>query len=382
VVAEVALAIVLLVGAGLLVRTLSNLVRVNLGFQPAGTVTMGLFLGVRPPEARIAVVDQILDGVEGLPGVRAAGTIQFLPLRGMTCGTGFWREEHAASQDPARTLPTNCALVSRGYFAAMGIPVLDGRPFDRRDRLTSPRVVVVNQSFAKRYFPGGRALGTRVLVQGSNQALAEIIGVVGDVHHDGLTSEPAPTVFLLHAQTPGYITNLVVRTSGDPLAYATAIRRAIHDADPTQAVSNVRTIDEDVAGVLARPRLYAVLVACFAVLAVTLAAIGIYGLIAYIVTQRTHEIGIRVALGATRAQVFLDLLAHGGRLVAAGLVLGLTAALGLRATVSSLVFGLTTGDPLTYLLAALVFAAVALTAVMIPAYRATRLAPLRALRCE
>ena len=253
VVAEVALAIILLVGAGLLLRTLSSLARVNLGFQPAETVTMGLFLGVRPPETRSAVIDQILDRVEDVPGVKAAGTIQFLPLRGMTCGTGFWPEEQAAGRDPSRTLPTQCALVSRGYFAAMGIPVLAGRPFDRRDRIASPRVLVVNQSFAKRYFADGRVLGRRILVQSSNQALAEIIGVVGDVRHDGLTSDPAPMVFLLHSQTPGYITNLVVRTGGDPIAHAPAIRRAIHEVDPTQAVSGIGTLEQDVAKVLARP---------------------------------------------------------------------------------------------------------------------------------
>jgi putative ABC transport system permease protein len=381
-VTEVALALVLLVGAGLLLRTFSNLVRVDLGFQPAETITMGLFLGMRPPEARISVIDQILDRVESLPGVKAAGTIQFLPLRGMTCGTGFWLEQHAAGRDPARAQSTECALVSRGYFAAMGIPVLDGRSFDRRDRISSPRVVVVNQSFAKRYFPVGPAIGRRVLVQGSNQALAEIVGVVGDVRHEGLTSEPAPTVFLLHAQTPGYITNLVVRTNGDALAHATAIRRAIHDVDATQAVSSVRTIDQDVADMLARPRLYALLVTCFAMIALALATIGIYGLIAYLVTQRTHEIGIRVALGATREKIFLDLLGYGARLVAAGLIVGLTATVGLRELASNLVFGVTTGDPLTYVLAALAFAGVAVVAVMIPAHGATQVEPMNALRCE
>jgi putative ABC transport system permease protein len=198
VVTEVALAVLLLVGAGLLLRTLSSLARVNLGFQSAETLTMGLFLGLRPPETRSAIIDQILERVEGVPGVKAAGTIQFLPLRGMTCGTGFWLEEHAAGRDPSRTLPTQCALVSRGYFAAMGIPVLEGRPADRRDRMASPRVLVVNQSFAKRYFADGRVLGRHILVHGSNQALAEIIGVVGDVRHAALTSDPAPTVFLLH----------------------------------------------------------------------------------------------------------------------------------------------------------------------------------------
>src|SRR5712691_1456967 len=382
VVTEVALAVVLLVGAGLLLRTLSSLARVNLGFQPAETLTMGLFLGVRPPEARSAVIDQILDRIEEVPSVRAAGTIQFLPLRGMTCGTGFWLEEQAASRDPSRTLPTECALVSRGYFAAMGIPVLAGRPFDRRDRIPSPRVVIVSESFAKRYFRDGRVLGRRILVQSSNQALAEIIGVIGDVRHNGLTSDPAPTVYLLHAQTPGYIANLVVRTSGDPVAQATALRRAVHEVDPTQALSGVGTIEQDVAKVLARPRLQAALVTCFAVIAVVLAVIGVYGLIAYVVTLRTHEIGIRLALGATREKVFFELFGQGAQLVFAGLIVGVAGAVALRKIASTFIFGVTTGDPLTYLFAALTFSAVALAAVIIPARRASRIDPTSALRFE
>jgi len=382
VVTEVALAVVLLIGAGLLVRTFSTLSRVDLGFQPDGTVTMGMFLGVRPPEARIAALDRILDRVEQVPGVKAAGTIQFLPLRSAACGTGFWFEEHAAAGDPARTQPTECSLISRGYFAAMGIPVLQGRPFDRRDTPGSPRVLVVNQSFARRYFPDGRVLGRRILVQSSNQAVAEIVGVVGDVHHNGLTLDPVPTVFLLHAQTPGYITNLVVRTSGDPMTHAAAIRRAIHEADPAQAVSAVGTLEEDVAKVLAGPRLQAALVASFAGISLVLAVVGVYGLIAYVVAQRTQEIGIRLALGATSQRIFGALFAEGAWLVVGGLVVGVGAAVLLRGLVATLVFGVTPGDPLTYSIAASAFLAVALIGVAIPARRGSRVEPVSALRCE
>lgn len=279
-------------------------------------------------------------------------------------------------------LSTECALVSRGYFSAMRIPVLEGRPFDRRDRLASPRVVVVNQTFAKRYFRDGRAVGRRVFVQGSNQALAEIVGIVGDVRHNGLTSQPAPTVFLLHAQTPGYITNLVVRTAGDPFAYVSAIRRAVYEADPTQALSSARTLEQDVASVLARPRLYALLVACFAIVAVTLAAIGVYGLIAYVVTQRTREIGIRVALGASRLKVFLQVARQGTGLVVTGIVVGVITAAIVREPAADLLFGVGPGDPMTYLLAASTLAGIAVAAVMIPARRATRVDPIHALRCE
>jgi predicted permease len=381
VVTEVALAVVLLIGAGLLLRTFSTLSRVDLGFQPDGTVTMGMFLGVRPPEARIAALDRILDRVEQVPGVKAAGTIQFLPLRGAACGTGFWYRDAAAS-DPARTQPTECSLISRGYLAAMGIPLLQGRSFDRRDTAASPRVLVVNQSFASRYFPDGRVLGRRILVQSSNQAVAEIVGVVGDVHHNGLTLDPVPTVFLLHAQTPGYITNLVVRTAGDPMTHAAAIRRAIHEADPTQAVSAVGTLEEDVAKVLARPRLQATLVASFAAIALVLAVVGVYGLIAYVVAQRTQEIGIRLALGATSQRVFGELFAEGAWLVVGGLVIGVGGAVLLRGLVATLVFGVTPGDPLTYSVAAVALLAVALIGVAIPARRGSRVEPVSALRWE
>jgi hypothetical protein len=264
----------------------------------------------------------------------------------------------------------------------MGIPVLEGRPFDRGDRADAPRVLLVSESFVKRYFSDGRALGSRILVQGSNQALAQIIGVAGDVRQSGLTSEPAPTVYLLHAQTPGYITNLVVRTSGDPAPYAPALRRAVHEVDPTQAVSGVGTIEQDLAKVLARPRLQAALVTCFAAIAVVLAVIGLYGLIAYVVRLKTHEIGIRLALGATRENVFFELVAQGAQLVFAGLVVGVAAAIALRGIASTFVFGVTATDPLTYLVAALVFSALALAAVIIPARRASRVQPMKALRVE
>jgi putative ABC transport system permease protein len=382
VVVEVGLAVVLLVGAGLLYRTFSNLSRVDLGFQPKGTVTAGLFLGLRPPEARIAVLEQVLEQVESLPGVEAAGTIQFLPLRGAVCGTGFWNEAEANGRDPSRTNPTECSLVSRGYFAAMGVPILDGRAFDRRDRAGSPRVLMVNDAFARQYFPGRGAVGRRLLVQASNQQLAEVIGVVGNVRHNGLASDPAPTVFLLHAQTPGYITNLVVRTSGDPHAQRDAIRRVVHEVDPTQAVSGFGSLEDDVSKALAPSRLRAVLVTSVAVIALVLAAIGLYGLLAYIVSQRAHEIGIRLALGATRQAIFGSLFNQGARLVTCGLIAGLGAGFWLRRLLSTFVFGITAGDPATYVGACAAFVLIALAAVAIPAVRAARMEPMMALRDE
>jgi predicted permease len=381
VIAETAAAIVLMVGAGLLLRTFSSLTRVTLGFQPADTITMRLFLGDHPPDYRIGLVDRIVERVESLPGVAAAGTIQFLPLTGMTCGTGFWLEGQIPG-DPSNGLPTDCSLVSRDYFAAMRIPLVGGRGFSREDRVSSPRVVIVNQSFARRYFPGGNAVSHQLTVAWTDTAQAQIVGVVGDIRHTGLTSEPAPTVYLLHEQTPGYLTNLVVRATGDASVQAAAIRQAIRDVDPTQAVSAVKSMSEYVDESLARPRLYAALVTGFAVLALLLTAIGVYGLLAYMVGERTHEIGVRMALGAERARVFRDIVLQAFGLTLAGLTLGVVAALALRRAVAGLLFGVDAGDPITYVGAVLVFLAVSLCASAIPALRAARIDPMSAIRAD
>jgi putative ABC transport system permease protein len=309
------------------------------------------------------------------------GTIQFLPVTGLQCGTGFW-PEGTPPGDQSSSLPTACSLVSRGYFDAMGISILRGRPFDRRDRLGSARVVIVNQSFVRRYFRDGRALGRRITVVWSDQAPTEIIGVVGDIRHNGLTTEPEPTVFLPHAQTPGYITHLVVRTSGNPLLLTTPIRRALQEVDPTLALSAVKTMEEYVDDSLAGPRLYATLVSAFAVLAMVMATIGIYGLVAYVVSQRTSEIGIRMALGAGRRDVFRRVFTQGALLAVAGLTIGVVVALALGRVVATLLFGVTATDPVTYVWALGVFAAVAVTATAIPAYRATQVDPVIALRIE
>ena len=316
--------------------------------------------------------------------MKAAGTIQFLPLRGMTCGTGFWLEEHAASRDPSRSLPTDCALVSRGYFAAMGIPVLDGRPFDRRDRIASPRVLIVNQSFAKRYFPDGRVLGRRILVQASNQALAEIVGVVGDVRHNGLTSEPAPTVFLLHAQTPGYITNLVVRTTGDPMrpgrCHPPRHSRGRPDAGRVGASGRWSRTSRECSR---RPRLHAALVTPLR--GDRGDAGGDRRLRPHRLCRDAADARDRDSSGARRDRGGRSSSSCSGRArgsCSPASSSALPPRSAFAAMVSTFVFGVTPGDPLTYLLAALAFSGVALAAVIVPARRASRVEPISALRFE
>ena len=380
VVGEVMMAVVLLVGAGLFLRTLSSLLRVDLGFQARQALTMQLFVPNPSAAARADFVEQLLQRVEILPDVQAAGTIQFLPI-GMTSGTGFWFDDHRAG-DGADSLPTDGALVSRGYFSAMGIPVLEGRAFGPQDRLGTPRVVIVNESFVRKYMPERRVLGRVITVAWSNQAPTAIIGVVGDVKYNGLTSAPAATVYMPHAQTPGYIMHLVVRSPGSRVPLVAAIRRAVQQLDPTQTVTAVRTMDEYLSDEVARPRLYATLVGAFALLALVLASVGLYGLIAYVVGQRTHEIGIRLALGAVPAAVLRTVLGQGARLAAIGLILGVVASIALNRSVSALLFGVTPTDPMTYCGVALLLIVVTLTAAYIPARRAARVDPMVALRCE
>lgn len=225
-------------------------------------------------------------------------------------------------QDLSGNREADTAVVSSGYFAAMGIPVLHGRAFGPADRLDSRRVVLVNASFAARYFPHQDPIGRVAVGDWASLKPAEIVGVVGDIRHDALTADPRTTFYLCQAQSPGYLTYLVVRTRAEPGSLVAAIRREVREVDPVQSITDVRPMEQYISGVLARPRLYAVLVASFSGLALVLAAIGLYGLMAYSVNQRTHEIGIRIALGARPGALSRSIVAQGMRLAAAGLILG------------------------------------------------------------
>ena len=380
VISEVALAIVLLVGAGLLLRTFSHLLQVKLGFQPEQVLTMRLFV-TGDSARRSNLVESVLDRVETLPEVRAVGTIQFLPLGGWTNNGPFHFVGRPEPADP-QSIESDVSTVSRGYFAAMGIPVLRGRPFGRQDRIDSPRVGLVNQSFVNKYCPNEDPIGLRIIGDWANPKPTEIVGVVGDVRHNGLTAEPRPTVFLAQAQVPGYITHVVVRTAAEPQKLATTIRREVQQVDRTEAVTAIQTMEQYVSASLARPRLYAVLLTTFASLALVLAAVGLYGLMAYGVRRRTHEIGIRMAFGAEPGDVLWMVLRETVFLVLVGAAIGVSVALAVTRLLSSFLFGLTPGDPTTILTAILVMLAVALFAGYLPARRAARVDPMEALRYE
>jgi putative ABC transport system permease protein len=381
VIAEVALAVVLLVGSGLLLRTFSKMLQIDLGFNPEHILTMRMFLPDDDPVKRVNTIERILDRVNALPEVVASSTIRFLPVAGGTSGTGVLIDQAKASS-PSDYKGTEVSLISRGYFAVMRMPIIDGRAFDARDQLASPRVAIVNRAFVRRFFPDGRAVGRSITVQWEDEVPSEIVGVVGDVSYNELTTEPPAMAYLLHTQQPGYVTHLVLRTTGDPLHLAAAVRHEVQAVDPTKSVANIKTMEDYVDEAVARPRLYASMMAAFAALALLLAGIGLYGLIAYGVSQRTHEIGIRMALGARRGHVTRAVLLQGAWLAVIGLALGLAAALALTHLLQNLLFGVTPTDTATYAAVAIVLGVVALTATFIPARRAARVDPMIALRCD
>ncbi len=378
--AEVALTVVLLAGAGLLLRTFSHLLQVKLGFEPEHVLTMKLFL-TDDAIRRASLVESILDRIETVPDVQAVGTIQFLPFGGWTNQGPFRFVGRPAPRDPM-SMESEVSTVSRGYIAAMGIPLVSGRDFDRRDRMGGQRVALVNQAFVDRYCPREDPLGQVIIGDWANPAPTQIVGVVGDMRHNGLTADPRPTVFLAQAQVPGYITYVVVRTSRDVQGIAATVRQAIRQVDRNQAAGAVQPMRQYVATALARPRLYAVLLGAFASLALALSAVGLYGLMAYAVSRRTREIGIRMALGAQPADILRSIVGQGARLAVMGLAIGTLCAMALSRFVASLLHGVGPGDPISYAGSAAVLGVATLIAALIPARRASRVDPMVALRYE
>jgi putative ABC transport system permease protein len=390
VVAEVALSVVLLVGAGLLVRSIVGLMRVDPGFDGEGVMTMRLTLP-RPKYAEdakaTAFLDQVLERVKGLPGVESAGATSQLPLGGSNASTSFQIDGQpplAPSERPGAAQ----RVVSPDFFRTLRIPVVEGRAFTEGDDANAPRAVVVSQMLAQKFFPGGSAVGRRIRSGAGDGQLYTIVGVVGDVKHFGLKREPEPTLYFTHKTDPGRSMVLTVRASEAGLAESLAplMRREVLAVDPDQPVFDVRTAREAVAQSVSLERAVAFLLSVFAAVAMLMAAVGIFGVMSYAVTQRTQEIGVRMALGAQRGDILRLFLRHGLALALVGAGVGLAGAFALMRVLGSLVAGLLYGvsaaDPLTYAGVALALVCVALAACYVPARRATKVDPMQALRYE
>ncbi|MDQ5837106.1 MAG: ABC transporter permease, partial [Acidobacteriota bacterium] len=382
VVAEVASAMILLVGAGLLLQSFARLRQVNPGFDTANILTLQLSL---PPskykdEARQAdFLRQVLRRVETLPGVRASGAVAGLPLGG-NFASRYFEIEGRPPRPAGEGLNANFNLASPGYFRALGVPLVSGRQFDERDAAGAPEVVVINETMARRFWPDENPLGKRLRI--ANNPWRTVVGVVADVKNDGLRAEPKPEMFYPLLQEPLPFMTLVVRTDADPKSLATTVAREVRAVDPDEPVYDVKTMDERLAESVSPQRLTTLLVVAFAALAMTLAGVGIYGVISYSVAQRTHEIGIRLALGAQKGDVLRLILRQGLLLTLVGIGLGLAGAFALTRLMSGLLYGVTATDPLTFACVAAVLTAVALAACLLPARRATKVDPMVALRYE
>jgi len=383
VVAEIALALLLLVGAGLFMRSFSRLLSVHPGFAPEHIITMHIFT---PPtkysdnRKRAQYVDNILAEMRRVPGVEAAGSVHFLPLTGSTSGSCF---APAPGPEPNVSSPgAQFLIVTAGYFQAMRTPILSGRDFSQQDRFGTPSVLVVNHAFAQHFFPGQNPIGKSLNVCWTVPNPVQIVGIVADARQTELQAAPEPTIFLTNSQAPMYFARFVVRTRGDPRSMAGAVEPALHRVDPDQAVSSVETMQEVFADSVSRPRFQLVLLLVFAGMAVLLATLGVYGVVSYSVSQRTQEIGVRMALGAQSGDVSRLVLREGLLLGGLGVALGLAGAVAFTRLLRTLLFEVTPTDPPTLAVVALLLLAVSITATLLPARRAAKVDPMVALRYE
>ena len=383
VVVEMALSIVLLVGAGLLLKSFHRLSSTPTGFEPRQILALEISLPESKypePAQQAGYYGQALERLAALPGVRQAGAAAVVPLAGADIIYSF--EVEGQPPAPAGQYPSaNYNAVSAGYFATLGIPLRRGRLFTEQDDASSPAVAIVDEGFVRRFLGDGDPLGRRITI-GNADRVREIVGVVGSVHHYGLEDTSPAMMYEPYAQTPSDSMTLVLKTTGDPAALAPAARAAILTVDPDQPVGEVRTMEAVVASSVAPHRLPAILLGLFATLALVLASVGLYGVLSYSVTQRTHEIGVRLALGAADGDLLRLIIGQGMRLALGGVALGLVAAFPLGRLIAGLLYGVSPADPVVFGGLALFLSAVALVACWLPARRAARIQPMMALRNE
>ena len=384
IVVEVSLSVVLLVGAGLLLVTFVRLSGTHLGFNPAGSAAA--FVSLPPgqyatPAQQSQFFEAVIERLRAQPGVNTAAVVFAPPLSGFGPRT-TWAAIGQPLPPLAQRPLVNLNVVSDDYFRLLEIPIVIGRAFGADDRDTSTRVGVVNETFARKLFNGESPIGRQVQIGRDSQPPVEIVGIVRDVKFAGPNVPVPDEVYLALRQLPRQGMNVIARTGGDPATLQLAMQRAVADVDKSQAISFFATMDANVSSSLGQQQLLATLVGVFAGLALGLALIGLYSVLAFLVTQRTIEIGIRMALGASRQQVVSLVMRDGMRLVAIGLVLGLAASAGASRLIQQLLFGVTPFSPAVYVSVAAVFAMVAAAACMVPSLRASKIDPLRACRAE
>jgi putative ABC transport system permease protein len=383
VVAEVALSLVVLIASGLLLNSFWRLMRAPLGFDPANVLTTEVSL-LSPryddQQRRESFFRELQERIQSAPGATNAGFISELPLSGEGNDTFFTITEHPPA-NPSDNEDADFRVVAGDYFGAMRIPLLAGRTFEREDASEARQVIVVNEPFAKKFFPHESAIGKHVkLYEGKPQfATREIVGIVGGNKHFALQESLRPEMFI-----PGSHTRMsvVVRGPGDPAMLSVAVRQALHQIDPDEATSTFRTMADVVSSSAANDRFNTLLLGAFAAIALLLTAAGIFGVLSYLVTQRTREIGLRMALGAQRTDVLRVIVGHGLRVFLLGLCIGVAGALVVTRWMSSVLFGVKPTDPLTFIVVALVLGTVAFLASYVPARRAMRVDPIVALRYE
>ena len=385
--AEVAVSLVLLIAAGLLINSFLRLRNIDPGFKVDRLLTMKIKLPepkYEEFERRTAFYTDLIQRVQSLAGVRSAAVTTNLPLYRQGNSTSI-RIEGRPDPPPGQELIVVTRIVSPAYFDTMSIPLLAGRQFTDQDTDTTPNAVVISETMARRYWPGEEAIGKRIVFgrARSEADWIQVIGIVKDVRQFELNAEPRPQLYMSYRQAGFFAPeDLVVKTDVEPASMAAAVRKAVWEIDKDQPVSNIKTMEEILGASIARQRFSMLLLGVFAGVALLLAAVGIYGVMSYSVAQRTHEIGIRMALGAQTGAVLKLAVGYGLKLVVAGVLIGLVAAFMLTRLMSTLLFGVTPTDPVTFALISLLLVGVAAVASYIPARRATKVDPLIALRYE
>ncbi len=384
VIAEVALALILAVAAGLMGRSLTALYRVNTGFQADHVLTLRMLMlptKYREQERRVVFLRQVLQDIRTTPGVSSASSVHFLPLSGIGSSSLFYRSDRPRPE-LSEAAGGDVSVVTDGYFRTMGIPLLQGRDFDERDRLGAPPVVIVNETLATQWFPGEPVVGKRLGIWWSvpKPIDFEIVGVAGDVRTTALDKAPRPAIYLAQTQESSLMASIVIRTAGHPTSVASDVRAAIRRIDPEQGISHVESMDAVIDSLTARPEVQVFVLGSFGVLALIVASIGLYGVMSYAVAQRRREMGVRMALGAAPGALLRLVVVEALALALAGVVVGAVLALSASSAMAGLLYETPATDPATFVMVGATLLIVACLASLAPAHRATRVDPAVVLR--